>query len=221
MKLSLTIALLLSTIACAQAAMAQEAQPSGPKERGNRFNFAPSVWKTETARIPNTIPAEFHNVRAGSVPKGNSLLGGNDPNFFSKPAPPPQIQQNVTPRMISTPVVAKGTFNPAFGRPAGPAQQIALQPSTAPMIPAVAPQQAMSQPMGQTRQASAPRTVNTAVSGVIKKRPVQRPTGLAAGPAVAAYKPGFGYTAGPSLPALGSSSVSTSTTVSGTIIRRH
>lgn len=216
MKLSLSIALLLSTIACAQAAMAQEAQPSGPKERGNRFNFAPSVWKTETARIPNTIPAEFHNVRAGSVPKGNSLLGGNDPNFFSKPAPPPQIQQNVTPRMISTPVVAKGTFNPAFGRPANPAQQIALQPSTAPMVPAAAPQQAMQQPMGQARQAVASRKVNTAVSGRI--RLPHRPTGQSAGPAVASYGKGFGFQPGAFVPPMGSGSVSTQTSVSGRIM---
>lgn len=221
MKLShLSIALLLSTIACAQTAMAQEA--SGPKERGNRFNFAPNIYRTESARIPSAPPPEIHTVRNGAVPRGNSLLGGADPNFFSKPAPPPpQIQQNVTPRLVSTPVVAKGSFNPAFGRPASPAQQIALQPSTAPMVPAVAPQQAMSQPMGQARSANTGRRVNTAVSGVIKKRPVQRPTGLAAGPAVASYGKGVGYQPGPFVPAIGSGSVSTSTVVSGTIINRH
>lgn len=214
----LSIAILISTAACAQAAMAQEG--NAPNERGNRFKFAPSVWKTESARIPN-IPAEVHNVRPGSVPSKNSLLGGGDPSFFSKPAPPPApfVQQQVTPRMMSTPVAARPSFSPAFGRPANPAQSIALQPSPAPMIPAAMSRpQAMQSPVGQARTAVAARRMNTNVAGRLASRP-RRPQGLSAGPAVANYGT-QGYQPGPFLPTQSAGGMSASTSVSGKVMHK-
>jgi hypothetical protein len=215
----LSIALTLATFVFAQAANAQE---GGPQRPGNRFNFAPNVWKTEVSRLPSAIPAEVHNVRPGSVPKQNSLLGGPDPNFFSKPVPvarPPQVQQNVTPRMVSSPVIAKGTYSPAFGMPAQPPQQIALQPSPAPMTPAVVQPQGMQQPMGQAR-AAARRHVSTGVSGRIVS--ARKPRGLAAGPAVASYGNGFGYQPGAFTPPVQSAGGrSASTTVHGVLVHKH
>lgn len=210
----LSIALVIATFAFAQAANAQE----GQQRPGNRFNFAPNIWKTETARIPNAIPAEVHAVRNGSVPKGNSLLGGGDPNFFSKPVPvarPPHVQQNVTPHLVSAPVVAKGSYSPAFGMPAQPPQQIALQPSPAPMAAAVRPQ-AMQQPRGQSRAVAANRT-STATSIRLASRP-RRPQGLAAGPAVATYG-NQGYQPGSFLPTQSAGGMSATTSVSGQVIR--
>lgn len=213
----LSIALVLCTVACAQAATAQEG--GGPKERGNRFVFAPNIYRSESARIPSAPPAEIHNVRAGSVPTGNSLLGGNDPSFFSKaPAqmPAPYVQQNVTPRLIATPVQAKPSYNAAFGRPA---QAIAMQPSTAPMAPAMAQPSSMQKPVMRVAKA-APRNVNTGVTGRLASRPAHRPSGLSAGPAVASYKPGMGYTAGSFLPTQSAGgSTTTQATVSGRVLQ--
>jgi hypothetical protein len=199
-----------------QSASAQEGQST----RGARFNFAPNVYKTESARLPRgyDAPDPVHNVRHGAVPKGNML--GIDPTLLSKPAPPPPVQTT----MIAMPSVAgqalvpktNANFNPMFGKP-----MVA-------QLPAPVPQQAvampiMTQPLAAKSAPSAKRpvvaraNVNGKLLTPVRRRSV---TPAAATPQIASYGNGVGYSPGTYLPTASSGS-DVRTAVSGQIIKRH
>jgi hypothetical protein len=199
-----------------QSACAQEGAPT----RGARFNFAPNVYKTESARLPRgyDAPDPVHNVRHGAVPKGNML--GLDPALLTRPAPPPPVQTT----MIAMPTVSaqalapktSAQFNPMFGKPmvaqlpAPVAQQAVAMPIT-------------TQPLVAKSAPAAKRSVNTAVAGrlltPVRRRPaVIRPqTGT---PAIASYGNGVGYSPGTYLPTASSGS-SARTDVHGVIIKNR
>ncbi len=215
MKLSAHITLIaLVSIATMQAASAQEG-------RGMRFNYAPNVWKAETARLPKGY-GDFnepkHNVQSGSVPTRNVL--GLDPMMLSKPAPAPVVAANpvttsLTPKLMAP--TATPSFNPLFGKPVTP-----IMAQAAPLPPAV-PQQAVAQPaMAKPAATSAPavrRTVNTGLSGRIMPHRVKNVAPMMATPAVASYG-GMGYVPGAYLPSSGSGGGSASTKVSGVLMTR-
>jgi hypothetical protein len=204
MKLSASLTLIV--MAFVASSMVQSA--SAQETRGARFNYAPNIWKSESARVPKGYGEHAdvpHNVRSGSVPGTNML--GLDPGLLEKPAPPPQVAvrpatTSVTPRMFVPKTNA--AFNPAFGRPQGLVAQslpaampvpapVVARPQSAPIRPATAPAHvARHRPIARS----------TGVSGRLMRPRIQNApiTPAAATPAVASYNKNFGYVPGAFLP---------------------
>jgi hypothetical protein len=216
MKFSILVSLVsIATIASAmQTASAQES-------RGARFNYAPNVWKSESARLPKGYgnPPAAHTVQAGAVPSGNLL--GLDPTMLTKPAPPPIVatqpaMMSVTPRMFAPVPTAKATFNPMFGTPQ------AAQPQSMPQQAPAMPMQMKAAPANH-----APVAVVAHHSQGLSGRLMHPPRGrsiapASATPAVASYAPGVGYSPGPLLPSTSSGGMRASTSLNGVIIgRKH
>lgn len=196
--LSLAITLVTGLGFCAQDAFAQES-------RGQRFSFAPNVWKVEQPRIPgggNNGPA--HAVRNGAVPSSNFLLGG-DPNTLP-PAPPPTPAPIVRPSVQAVPsnnrvagnVNPKPSFNPLFGTPGSPLPQQPAPPQVAqtpitppaqPMPPMMrAPQQPAHSPVVARSHGGHHRRATSAVTGRLTAR---KPTGDTAAPQALSYDRGY------------------------------
>lgn len=181
--ITLTMVVALSAV---QAASAQDA-------RGQRFNFAPNIWKAEHANIPKGYgdyvePA--HNVKAGSMPTKSFL--GLDPMMLSKPAAQPPVTPS-TEVAARTRTQPKGEFSPAFGKPVLAQLPVIPQAATAkpylPIKPATAaPARAAERPVVSARRS---------VSATLRAPKYAHPE--SATPHVASYSDGFGYSSGPQL----------------------
>lgn len=204
MKLSASLTVILISVAASswQSASAQESRA------GARFNYAPNIWKAESARVPKgygEYAEPAHNVRSGAVPSSNML--GVDPSMLEKPAPPPQVA--ATPAMTSvTPSMSipktNATFNPAFGKPQGVVAQ-SVPPAMPASVPVVKPQTAkpaQAKPVVASA-APAPRhhsVSHTAVSARLMPPALNNVVPAHATPAVASYDKNFGYVPGAYLP---------------------
>jgi hypothetical protein len=205
-------------VGVAQSASAQES--GGPRERGNRFNFAPNRWKVDTGNMP-AMPAEpVHAVRSGAVPRN---MFGLDPGMLAtRPAPMPMpvarpVTTSVTPQVF----VPKTSFNPAFGKPTQPVQPLTAQPAL-PLAPM--PMQAMAKPPIQAKPAAASHPValrrNTATA--IRwnaRKPSIATAPIKASPEVASYGNKF-YSPGAPLSSNNIGSLSSQTSLNGRIISR-
>ena len=209
MKVSIYVSLIaLVGIASMQSASAQEG-------RGARFNYAPNVWKAESARVPKGY-GEFadpqHNVRSGAVPS-KSLLG-LDPLMTSKPAPVTALPPPM-PVVSAQAALPKATpsFMPAFGKPMmAQAMPLPTMPQTAVAQPTINPNQA--QP---AKSAPAARVVHTGLSGRVRVPSRSVVTPASATPAIASYGNNVGYDPGAYLPKTGGGS-SASTRLNGVLL---
>lgn len=204
----------ITALSAFQSASAQEGAPT----RGARFNYAPNVYKVESANLPKgygQFATPTHNVRAGGVPS-KSLLG-LDPAMLQKPMPIPQPVVAARPAATSVTSqvsVPKTWFNPMFGTP-----------NTVAQLPSPMPQQAVAMPIAPARPQhavtrSAPvanHAVRTGLSGRVRLPKRHNVTPLMASPAVASYGKNFGYVPGPLLPS-NSGGASATSSVSGKIM---
>jgi hypothetical protein len=212
MKLSVYVSLVaILGITTMQSASAQEG-------RGMRFNFAPNVWRAESARLPkgygDVAPEPQHNVRAGAVPSKASL--GLDPMMLSKPAPAPVIPVNPVVTAQASVPKANASFSPLFGKP------MMAQAQPLPTVPAAVaqPATAPAQAPAATAPAAPPRhVVRSAVSGRVRVPSRREVIPVSGTPAVASYGSQH-YVPGAFLPSSGSGSVAT-TAVSGKLIKHH
>lgn len=211
----------LTFVGVAQSASAQEG--GGPKERGNRFQFAPSVWKIEQPRIPPMMQEPAHNVRSGAVPR--NMLGLDPGMLAQRPAPMPMpmpvarpVTTSVTPQVF----VPKTSFNPAFGRPSQPVQPLTAQPAQ-PFAPM--PMQAMAKPPITAKPAAAshPVAVRRNTATAIRwnaRKPSIATAPIKASPEVASYGNKF-FTPGAPLPSTNIGQLSSQIDVRGKLMNRN
>lgn len=223
LPLSILAAMAFSLVSF-QAVSAQEQQ----QQRGARFNFAPNIWKTEEARIPNNryAPAQpAHAVKHGSMPQSSNFL--LDPSMIPE-APKPVIATAPTTNLshqVSIPrtnaQLPKTNYQPAFGRPlSAPPMAVASLPpqAMAPITQAAKPAAMKSAPIHAAKHVSASLRHNharTGVSGRLLTR--THPVGQSA-PVAASYGKNFGYQPGGYLPTQSGTGVSTRSEVSGRIL---
>lgn len=223
---------IISTLAIAAATVS--VQPASAK--GNRFDFAPNVWRSEEIRKPEGYGVvgnqPQHAVRHGNVTPGRQLLG-IDPAMLRRPtprvAPVAQTQVAANPLGSFTNMIPKvnpfqpGAFSAKFGDPLkvnAPPVMANLPPAAQPAIP----QQATAQPLppgssskGVSGRLSAPHR-STAVRGRLNTP--RRAVGLAARPATPIQSYGsMGYKQGTFIPAGSGYGMSTQTSVAGKVLR--
>lgn len=213
MKSTLLTTLSVAAVLCStQAAQAQE------EGRGNRWKFAPTIYKLEQPVAPHGYGQ--HNVVSNKPTVVQSRgFDMNDP-FFQKPARPlvAPVAQTATHanfgfaqpagQLMSTPVAL---FNKAFGTPL-----------VAKALPPMAVPQQRSMTAPAQKLASKPAS-RSSVSGTIRRPAVARGnSGSAASmPTIASYGAGNGYTPGAHTVSSGGSGSSASTYVQGKLIRRN
>jgi hypothetical protein len=179
---------------------AAQVLPAGAYE-GPRYIFAPSIYAKGSQQNPQRLKSPY-SVTAGSMPR-SGILGINPTLLQPKPVAI-SVPTNSVQAVVSVPQIQTAPFNSDFGAPiseqkAAPTQMAMAKPAAAPHF--------ISSHDGHAILKTSPHTTSQ----------IARPAPLTP---IQTYKPGVGYQAGSTVPAMSGGDQNTSTAVSG-VIRGH
>lgn len=160
---------ILSTIAI----IAASSTVQSAEAKGARFDYAPNVWKNETARMPagygEPAPSQ-HSVTHGSMPKANSMLGIDPSMLAARPRPPVSRGPRVAP-IAQTQLSGIPSFTSVVPmlNPFAPVQNKGQfgQPLSVPPVMASLPPQA-SKPQAAQSKPTAPVSVSSNVGARVR-----------------------------------------------------